>query len=126
MNGNENRTMTYIDPSSNRPILKSIHDKGAQSVSDENINFVDVLETLSDVVGMVDANVFIDAFEGEYNEFVTLLNQALSLRSHVRNLDEILLISDQMYHMARRLPPTVCATFVITQLKPFLKEERYG
>jgi len=119
------KTLTYVDPSSQRPILKSIHDKGARSFSDENINFLDVLETLNDIEKIVDATVFKAAFGEEYGTLTTLLNRALDLKSDPKNLDKLLLVLDQMYHLAKQLPASVSASFVTTQLKPFLKGERY-
>jgi len=125
MNINQNKTITYIDTASNRPILSAIYDQGAKSYADENINFAEVAEALEDITTLSTTSIFEREFKGQHNTFLALLEEALNLTDHVQNLDEILLVLKKMLKTVRILPSSACTSFVITQLKPFLKEERH-
>ena len=119
------KTITYVNPASGRPILRGIHDQGARSFADENINFAEVVEALDDINKIAEAEIFIRAFGNHYEQLVHLLNEALRLADDAKNLNEILLILSQMRHLAKLVSAHACASFVATQLKPFLKEERH-
>ncbi|MCL1991274.1 MAG: hypothetical protein FWG67_10345 [Defluviitaleaceae bacterium] len=125
MDINSNKTITYVDPASGRPILRGIHDQGARSFADENINFAEVVEALDDIRSIMESDIFIRALGTHYGQFTALFKQASYLANSTENLDHILSILSQMRRIARLVPASACASFVATQLKPFLKEERH-
>ena len=122
----QSKTLTYINPSSKRPILRNIYDAGSKSAADENITFVEVVETLHNFNNIANDPIFIQSLEGEREQFMIHLTEANHLANSANNLYDVISVIRKMFAIGKELPPTVCASFITTQLRPFLKEERYN
>ena len=118
-------TLTFVNPSSQRPILKNVNDPGLLSRTDENINFADIAETIYDLKEISKSPIFVEAFGIAYTDFKTDLQIADDAIGKAHDLESGLIALHRIYLLSKTVPPTVCASFVMTQLKPFLKAERH-
>jgi len=126
MQKEEIKSITYIDPASGRPILRTIHDLGGVSFADENINLGEVVETLNALEHVIENTVFVEALADRYAEFVTLLTKAQSLSASFSDFDQILSLLNEMYIISRAVAPSAGSAFIKTNLKPYLKAERHN
>jgi len=125
MNESQNKTITYVVPGSNRPILRGIYDESARSFADENINYAEVVEALDDIRQLASTTFFTRHFASQEVAFKTLLTTALGLAESVENFDAILDVLKEMYQLTLTVTPSSCVSFIKTQLKPFIKEARH-
>jgi len=126
MQREEIKSITYIDPASGRPILRTIHDLGGVSFADENINLGEVVETLNALEHVIESSVFVEALDDRHAEFVSLLDKAQNLSTSFSEFDQVLSILNEMYIISKSVLPSAGSAFIKTNLKPYLKAEQHS